>query len=187
MNNIADTNFVDLLPFELRNDPDAIAAGKALDNQTKGLVSKINKAIIFGDLNNLDDKTADLLAIDLHLDYYDVTFDIVTKRKLIKSSLNWHRKKGTLKALKDVLKTVAGDATVQEWFEYGGRPHHFKVNIPVYAGSFSASVISKVTDVIEKYKRLSSRLDSITITGGKSNKIYYGVSVKTSIKLNIKK
>lgn len=182
MAKLKNVTFLELLPPNLQDDPDAIAASAALDFESTNLVNSLNKAIIFGDLDNIDDKTADLLATDLHIDYYNEDFDIVTKRKLVKNSLNWHRKKGSLKALEDVLKTVSGNVQVKEWFNYGGKAHHFKVNVSTFTGSLSTSIVSEINKVIEEYKRLSSKLDSISINRGDGVKLHYGINVKTNIK-----
>lgn len=187
MANLKDITFLELLPPNLRGDPDAIAASAALDKESKNFINSVNKAIIFADFDSIDEKTADLLATDLHLEYYSEDFDIHTKRKLVKESLNWHRKKGTVKTLEDILQTVVGDTRVQEWFDYGGRPHHFKVVLATYSGVLTQSVLDKINDVVEKYKRLSSRLDNITVSGGKGGALKYGIAIRYGIKVTIKK
>ena len=51
------------------------------------------------------------------------------KRKLIRESLHQHRVKGTKYAVEKLLRDLCRGATVQEWYEYGGKPFFFKVNL----------------------------------------------------------
>lgn len=51
------------------------------------------------------------------------------KRSLIRSSIFEHRIKGTRGAVERLLNKITSGATVEEWFNYGGRPGYFRVNL----------------------------------------------------------
>lgn len=70
----------------------------------------------------------DELAWQFHVDYYDKSADFEVRRKLVKQSILIHKKKGTPQAVLDLLNTAfPSDTILLEWFDYGGKPYHFKV------------------------------------------------------------
>ncbi|WP_116963095.1 phage tail protein I [Fastidiosibacter lacustris] len=65
------------------------------------------------------------------------------KREYIKKSIEIHRQKGTLGALKKALNITDYDIAVEEWYEYNGTPHTIKVNITKQSpGAFNTDLIS---------------------------------------------
>lgn len=70
----------------------------------------------------------DELAWQFHADYYDTTADFEVKKALVRQSIRIHQKKGTPQAVIDLLTTAfPTDTLLLEWFDYGGRPYHFKI------------------------------------------------------------
>lgn len=71
-----------------------------------------------------------MLAWQFHVDYYNKELDIERKRYLIKKSAEWHIKKGTVKAVEELIAATFGDrAEISEWFQYAGQPFTFKITI----------------------------------------------------------
>ncbi|WP_440681955.1 phage tail protein I [Cysteiniphilum halobium] len=65
------------------------------------------------------------------------------KREYIKKSIEIHRKKGSLGALKKALNIADYDIKVNEWYEYDGTPHTIKVDITKQsAGAFNIDLIN---------------------------------------------
>ena len=74
----------------------------------------------------------DLLAWQWHVDFYEPfkpNLSLQTKRELVKSSIRWHRKKGTPWAVKEILRQLGFKAELKEWFELpaGAKPHTFSI------------------------------------------------------------
>jgi len=124
---IYDVTLLELLPENLRHDPDIIAASKAVDKEFKTLANSICKCLTIADVDNLDNDVLDHLAIEMNTDFYDQGFDISKKRELVKNSYLYHYKKGTASVVKQLLQDVFGQGEIQEWWEYGGPPYYFKV------------------------------------------------------------
>ena len=85
------------------------------------------------------------------------------KRAIIDSSISLSRKKGTLFALKDVLKRLNIDIKLQEWFEYNGLPYHFKIDVDFISRPAGKEELRLIEEFIEIYKNEKSVLELISV------------------------
>lgn len=121
-------SLLDILPPNLLADAQINAAAQALDVELQKISAATKEALLLPRLDELPEAVIDLLAWQWHVDFYEpIGMDIETKRRLIKNSIAWHRIKGTPAAVEEVVSAVFDTSHVQEWFEYGGKPYHFKV------------------------------------------------------------
>ncbi len=121
-------SLLDILPPNLLADKKINAAARALDDELQKITAATRNALLLPRLDELSEDVIDLLAWQWHVDFYEpIGMDVETKRKLIKNSIAWHRIKGTPAAVEQVVSAVFDTSHVQEWFEYGGKPYHFKV------------------------------------------------------------
>ena len=122
------TSLLDILPPNLLTDKQIYAAARALDDELQKITAATKEALLLPRLDELPEEVIDLLAWQWHVDFYEpVGMNIDTKRRLIKNSIAWHRIKGTPAAVEQVVSAAFDTSHVQEWFEYGGKPYHFKV------------------------------------------------------------
>lgn len=121
-------SLLDILPPNLLADEQINAAAQALDDELQKITAATKEALLLPRLDELPEEVINLLAWQWHVDFYEpVGMDIETKRRLIKNSIAWHRIKGTPAAVEEVVSAIFDTSHVQEWFEYGGKPYHFKV------------------------------------------------------------
>lgn len=85
------------------------------------------------------------------------------KRALIKKAIELHRYKGTKYALINVLKSLNINGDIKEWFEYGGDPFHFKIDIFLQNYAYNEKVFENLKKMIEEYKNVRSVLEEISI------------------------
>ena len=85
------------------------------------------KAAIYSKIDDLDEAVLDILAVDLKIDWYDYNASIEVKRRLVRDSWYVHRRMGSRTAVETALSDVWPYSVVEEWFEYGGDPYHFRV------------------------------------------------------------
>lgn len=85
------------------------------------------------------------------------------KRALIKKAIELHRYKGTKYALINVLKSLNINGDIKEWFEYGGDPYHFKIDIFLQNYAYNEKVFENLKKMIEEYKNVRSVLEEISI------------------------
>lgn len=85
------------------------------------------------------------------------------QREIIKRSIELHRFKGTLWAVKEALKAVGyGDAVVEEHVE--GHWAKFRVTVDIGTHPVNASEIEEVVKMIEEYKNARSKLVDLSFT-----------------------
>ena len=85
------------------------------------------------------------------------------KRSLIKKAIELHRYKGTKYALINVLNSLNINGDIKEWFEYGGDPFHFKIDIFLQNYVYTQNVFENLKKMIEEYKNVRSVLEEISI------------------------
>lgn len=127
MISIHEVSVLDLLPPNLQSDPDMIAASKAVDAEFSLVVNEVKQCILLPNLDALSSDVVDLLAWQMHVDFYDNTLPIEVRRELVRNSIRWHRRKGTPSAVEELISTVFDSGQVLEWFDYGGDPYMFQV------------------------------------------------------------
>ena len=84
------------------------------------------------------------------------------RRNVIKASIEVHRRKGTIGALKKALQAFNyTNIKVEEWFDYGADPYFFRVFFDVVEPGFDVNIIPEVQKVIESTKNARSHLESL--------------------------
>lgn len=84
------------------------------------------------------------------------------RRNLIKASIEIHKKKGTIGALKKALQAFNyTNVKVEEWFEYGAEPYFFRVFFDITEPGFDDSFLSEAGKIVENTKNARSHLESI--------------------------
>ncbi|MBR3457523.1 MAG: phage tail protein I [Selenomonadaceae bacterium] len=123
--------------------------------------SLIHKVLIYPVIDTLPSELVNALAVQLHCDFYDTRLPLDTRRQLVKTSIAWHRIKGTPAAIEMLLRTLFHDAHVSEWFEYGGRPYFFRVEVDISDSDEDAGIdsIAQVKKAIALGKNVRSWLD----------------------------
>lgn len=85
------------------------------------------------------------------------------RRNLIKGSFDAHRYKGTLYSVRRAIESIGLTCTIQEWFQYGGTPYHFKVSLDANASEVSAETLALFDAYIQEYKNVRSVLEPLEI------------------------
>lgn len=167
MNNLQDYVLVDLLPQSLKGDPFVVALAEAVEKELKEAYREAEKLANLHDIDNLPEPVLDYLLCQLH-----VTFDegaglaatIEEKRRLVKHAYALHRMKGTKRALEMVLDLLDMRGRIVEWFEYGGEPYHFRIELlEITNKGLSDESLSLLDKLIEAYKNKRSWLEVINI------------------------
>lgn len=149
----------------MQKDPTTQALCTALDGELKKTIEGIYNIFIYQSLNTLDDtpfahQLIDELAWQFHCDYYDADVDIETKKAVVKQSIKIHQKKGTPQAVTDLLQTAFPSNTqLYEWFQYGGKPYHFKI----LTSELNGAQVGKFLKALNSVKNARSYCDGIQL------------------------
>lgn len=181
-----DLENVDLLSLQtgqMKEDPTTVALCAVLTPQLQQLAEDVNLCLIYSRVNQLDDAILDELAWQFHVDWYDSSAPLETKRRLIKDAIMIHRYRGTPYAVEQLIEAYFGDGYVQEWFEYGGDPYMFKVvtSNPSVTGDQAAQFIK----VLNSVKNTRSHLEEIIISLTGEMQEYFAVIVHTGDQLTL--
>ena len=160
-------DFTNSLPPALKNDPDMMALAQTISAQLQTTAAEVRKNIIYARIDELDEATLDVLAYDLHVDWYDYSYPIEVKRRTIRDSIQVHRRLGTKYAVEKALGAVYPGTKVEEWFEYGGDPYKFRVVIGATEAGITADRQAAVLDRVRFYKNLRHTLKQ-SVTKSKS-------------------
>ncbi len=72
------------------------------------------------------------LAWAFSVDTWSSDWPVENKRAVIQESVLLHRRKGTLAAMNQILGALDVEFTLEEWFQYGGQPHTFRLTTSAY-------------------------------------------------------
>lgn len=142
--------------------PNASALLRALESSFKGSfdLPTLNRYVVNPDLAPAH--ILPWLAWALSVDDWSDNWSETIRRNVIKASIEVHRKKGTIGALKKALEAFNyTNIKVQEWFEYGGDPYFFRVFFDVVEPGFDINILPQVQKVIENTKNARSHLESL--------------------------
>lgn len=163
----------EIIPQAIRNDTQVQAMSAAVTPQLQDVSQKIEECIILARLDELPETVVDLLAWQYHVDFYENGLTLNEKRRLVKTSIDVHRHKGTPYAVQTVVSAILENAKVEEWFEYGGDPYHFRVKL-ITGPMTGAETIAKLTKAINMTKNARSWLDGVEFSREIMQEIYIG-------------
>lgn len=161
MLDMKDTQIKQTLPESIKYDQkvndicDSIQAEFDAANKDSLLV------LLLPRLNELSEALIDELAWQFHVDFYRDNFPLETKRNLVRTAIERHRKKGTPAAVEEIVRTVYQDAEVEEWWEWDdGEPYWFRILMTAKDPAPPLS-LSEVLTLVEEYKSFRSHLDGV--------------------------
>lgn len=158
---LQDIDILKLLPAWMREDNSIQAIASGCNKITKAIEARLRLLSRWNHLDQLSESELDAMAWDLNILWYDSTAPIKTKRAVIRNSDRVYAKLGTRYAVEQITTDYFGSGKVREWYEYGGKPYHFKVL------SDNPELVSKnlsfFLSMLNIVKRRSAWLDAILI------------------------
>lgn len=148
------------------------------------IASEVSTGLLYTRIDELPERALDALAWQFNVGWYEPDSDLDTKRRTINDALLVKKTLGTPAAVQRVIETYFGDGRVEEWFEYGGAPYHFRIvtNNPSATGEQAELLIKSVNAV----KNIRSRLDSVIIESTEGMDLYVGLALHLTDNLTLK-
>ena len=153
----------ELIPPNLLQDQNIKALAEAIEPEFEKVKQEIINVLIYPRIDELSEETLDLLAWQFHIEGYELAANITEKRNLIKKAIELHRYKGTKYAIEKACEALNIKGIINEWFEYGGQPYYFKVDINLKYQGLQSDTYDKLLNLIEEYKNLRSKLEVLNI------------------------
>jgi len=160
MNNIKDADLMAKFPPALRQDESLKALGQIIAEELHITANEAKKNIIYANLEELSETWLDILAYDLHVDWYSYDYPVEAKRAIIRDSVKVHQKLGTKAAVEMALGGIHPLSEIEEWFDYGGTPYHFRIVLDTTKSRVTADY-DEIVSTVDIYKRLTAHLDGL--------------------------
>ena len=172
---LTDIDLLRLLPQFMRDDQNVNAFAYAVQSQIVAVSLSIAHARFYSRIDSLSDALLDELAWQFNITEYRNDYDISIKRELIKGCLELHYKRGTVGAVEKVVENIYGVATLEEWFNYGGEPYHFKV----YTSNPNASdeMIADLERIVKETQNIRSYLEAVIVELMENMSLRFGCKV----------
>ena len=174
------SSFLRTLPTVLQNDANMQALAAAIAAELEKLAGEPRLAQIYTRIDELDETMLDALAADFKVDWWRPDATLEEKRYALKVSWYVHKHLGTKSAIETAVADYLGTGKVEEWFEYGGQPHHFRV-----ASENNTAIITNYDAfmaVLEVVQRRSSVLEHITAILTHTQGLYIGIAMRVGKK-----
>lgn len=155
------TNLLRTLPTVLQSDPSMAALAASIAEKLAVRPEEIRGLMIYTRIDELPEPLLDILAVDFKVDWWDPDYTLEEKRKTLKESWHVHRMLGTKAAVETAISAIYPDTQVDEWWEYAGKPYHFRILINVTYENVDPEKHRRVLERVEYYKNLRSVLDEV--------------------------
>lgn len=171
-------NLIISLPGILRGDDNMKALATSVASVLAGRVDEIQQLRIYSRIDELPEALLDILAKDFKVDWWDPNYTLEEKRRTLKDSWKVHRMLGTKAAVETAISAIYPDTRVIEWFEYGGSPYGFKLQIDATYENVDPARHKRVLERVEYYKNLRSDLEGVDYTANPDSSctVYCGVA-----------
>ena len=167
--------FLKLLPQFMQNDDAVRGLAVGIDSIVPQLSAEIEKLSTWDSIDKLSDAELDELAWELNIPWYDKSATTDVKRNLVRDSDKVYKTLGTKWAVENVIGTYFGDGYIEEWYQYGGDPGHFRV----YSANptLTESQFAEFLSILSKVKRATAKLDGVFITLTGQMNMYAGAAL----------
>lgn len=172
---LTEIDFMRLLPQFMRDDRNTKAFVYAVQSKIVEVSLAIENARFYSRIDSLTDEVLDELAWQFNVAEYRNDYDISIKRDLIRRCMELHYKRGTVEAVEEAVKKIFGEAEVDEWFNYGGSPYHFKIRTS--NTNVTDAMIQEITRIVKETQSVRSYLEEVVVEIMQSMSMYVGCRV----------
>ena len=159
---ITKENMLFTLPLALRGDISTEALAAATAEKLADRLAELDRLRIISNIDNLEEALLAILARDFKVDWYDPDYSLEEKRRTVKDSWRVHKILGTKAAVETAIRAIYPGTRVLEWWEYGGEPYHFRLDINITTDSIDSDKQRRVLERMNFYKSLRSHNDGVT-------------------------
>lgn len=158
MTDLRNTLLTDILP-DIFDDQAELKAYAAAERKMRKIIYEYaEKTMIYRYMEKLPDAILDLLAEEIGAPYYDSTLPPEVKAELIRNTMPWKMRAGTVWAVQGMVETIFKTGTVTPWHDYGGAPYFFKISTDA---EVSPERLEEIRKIIHKIKNTETTLESI--------------------------
>lgn len=174
-------NFLRALPDVLQQDERILALASAVADALEQQPDEIAKVLLYPAIDTMPEALLNILAYDFKIDWWNENWSLDRKRQSLKDSWLIHKRLGTPYAVNLAIQAAFGAGELEEWFDYGGDPHHFRVvGLGPEMAQTGYEAFLKLLVIV---KRASSVLDAVVMRSTHEMDLHAGFcAVKTDHK-----
>ena len=162
MNDIYNIDLTRALPPTLANDPVMLPLAKTIAAPLQKNIEMAKYTLIFHRIDELEEDVLDILARDMHVDWWSDSYPIIIKRRILKESVRVHMRLGTKFAVLTALRAVFPNTEVKVWYEYGGTHHRFRIILDLRE-ALTVADLPGLRRALDTFNRLTVHLDDIVL------------------------
>lgn len=167
-------NLIRVFPPALQKDEKMLALAAGFARKLPEVAENVKLARIYTRIDELPEGLLDILAYDFKVDWWDLDYDLEEKRQTLKDSWYIHRHLGTKNAVEKAISAIFKNSRVLEWFDYGGEPYTFRIEIGISQTGTTGEKQTAVLDRVKYYKNLRSHLDTVSYRIKQNGQVYTG-------------
>lgn len=160
---ITTASILQVLPHVLQEDDVTMGLATTIAEELNKLICMMPLLNIYANIDSANEEILNILASDFKVDWWDAAYTLEQKRNTLRENWYVHRTLGTKAAVERAISAIYSEGKIQEWFEYNGKPHHFRVAVQ-NNGTLRDKWIDDVLKRLSLVTRLSSCLDEISIS-----------------------
>ena len=157
-------NFLAAFPVALQGDQSSAALADVTARLLARRPGEVDRLRLYSAIDQMDEQLLDILAYDFKVDWWDADYSLEEKRRTLKDSWRVHKLLGTKATVEMAISAIYPQTTVQEWFEYGGRPYHFKLQLDLTGTFWTEERPRRILERVNFYKSLRSHVDGLEYT-----------------------
>lgn len=154
---LRDARLVDALPRVVKSQDWVKAMSETVGYFTEKTLTFADNSQIYTALDTVPENVLDALAVGWKIDWYDTSYSVEKKRRIVKTAMEIRRLMGTVRAVKLQADAIYPGTMVEEWFEYDGEAGYYRLVIDVTDSNSNNPVISITDDEAERQLALSKR------------------------------
>lgn len=154
------SDFIMSVPAFLREDRNTWALAKAIEHAVGQFLNDVRTADLYlTDVESMPEWALDEYAYGNGVHWYDVDASLYRKRMWAMDAKTMRRCLGTREGVERLIRGVYDKGVVEEWFDYGGEPYHFRIRVYGETGSETMTWAKAAADTA---KNCRSILDSFS-------------------------
>lgn len=154
---LRDARLVDALPRVVKSQDWVKAMSETVGYVTEKMLTFADNSQIYTALDTVPESILDALAVGWKIDWYDTSYSVEKKRRIVKTAMEIRRLMGTVRAVRLQADTIYPGTMVEEWFEYNGEPGYYRLVIDITASDSDNPVVSTADEDAERQLALSKR------------------------------
>lgn len=170
-----DFNINALVPRFIRRDKNGYALTRAIEAGMKDFLAVAQLGLdTVSNVDTMPEWRLDELAWEYNI-LYDYSADVETKRGWIRNAAQSYSLYGTPAGVMQYLEATFDSVRLEEWWEYGGDPYHFRVTVD---GEYNEENEAWAMTAANTAKNVRSVLDEIIFNSGSTTvPLYVGAAV----------